>query len=101
MDVADYYDRRVEGEVGLIISEGTVVNRPASSNDPDVPCFYCERPLLGCKALVDKVHADGGAMASQLWHIGQVAPKYSGWLPTAPFEGPSGYVAPGEICGVP
>jgi len=99
-NVADYYDRRVEGEVGLIISEGTVVNRLASSNDPDVPRFYGEKPLLGWKAVIDKVHADGGAMAPQLWHMGVVAPKDSGWLPPAPFEGPSGYVAPGEIGGV-
>ena len=31
--VADYYARRAVGEVGFIISEGAVVNRPASSND--------------------------------------------------------------------
>ncbi len=33
-NVADYYARRAEEEVGLIISEGTVVNRSASSYDP-------------------------------------------------------------------
>ncbi len=99
-NVADYYDRRAAGEVGLIISEGTVVNRPASSNDPDVPRFFGEQPLLGWKAVIDQVHADGGAMAPQLWHMGIVAPKNATWLPPAPFEGPSGYVAPGKIGGV-
>jgi 2,4-dienoyl-CoA reductase-like NADH-dependent reductase (Old Yellow Enzyme family) len=39
-------------------------------------------------------------MAPQLWHMGVVAPKDTGWLPPAPFEGPSGYVAPGRIGGV-
>ncbi len=39
-------------------------------------------------------------VAPQLWHVGVVAPDASGWLPTAPFEGPSGYVAPGKIGGV-
>ncbi len=99
-NVADYYDRRAVDEVGLIISEGTVVNRPASSNDPDIPHFYGDKPLLGWKAVIDKVHLDGGVMAPQLWHMGVVAPKNTGWLPPAPFEGPSGYVAPGKIGGV-
>ena len=99
-NVADYYDRRAVGEVGLIISEGTVVNRAASSNDPDIPRFYGEKSLLGWKAVIDKVHSDGGVMAPQLWHMGVVAPKNSAWLPPAPFEGPSGYVAPGKIGGV-
>src|ERR1039457_4908420 len=99
-NVADYYARRAEGEVGLIVSEGTVVNRPASSNDPNIPRFYGEQPLRGWKAVIDKVHAAGGVMAPQLWHMGVVAPRDSGWLPPASFEGPSGYVAPGKIGGV-
>jgi len=32
--------------------------------------------------------------------MGVVAPKDGGWLPSAPFEGPSGLVAPGKIGGV-
>jgi 2,4-dienoyl-CoA reductase-like NADH-dependent reductase (Old Yellow Enzyme family) len=99
-NVADYYDRRATGEVGLIISEGTVVNRAASSNDPDIPRFFGKQSLLGWKAVIDKVHSDGGVMAPQLWHMGVVAPKNSAWLPPAPFEGPSGYVAPGKIGGI-
>jgi 2,4-dienoyl-CoA reductase-like NADH-dependent reductase (Old Yellow Enzyme family) len=99
-NVADYYGRRATGEVGLIISEGTVVNRAASSNDPDIPRFFGEKALLGWKAVIDQVHSDGGLMAPQLWHMGVVAPKNSAWLPPAPFEGPSGYIAPGKIGGV-
>jgi 2,4-dienoyl-CoA reductase-like NADH-dependent reductase (Old Yellow Enzyme family) len=99
-NVADYYARRANDEVGLIVSEGTVVNRPASSNDPDVPCFYGAKPLSGWKTVIDRVHAAGGLMAPQLWHMGVVAPKNTGWLPPAAFEGPSGYVAQGKIGGV-
>src|SRR5471032_103673 len=98
--VADYYARHAQGEVGLIMSEGTVVNRPASSNDPNIPRFYGEKPLLGWKGVIEKVLAVGGVMAPQLWHMGVVAPKGSGWLPPAPFEGPSGFVAPGKVGGV-
>jgi len=99
-NVADYYARRAKDDVGLIVSEGTVVNRPASSNDPDVPRFYGEEPLGGWKVVIDRVHAAGGRMAPQLWHMGVVAPKDNAWLPPAAFEGPSGYVAPGKIGGV-
>jgi len=99
-NVADYYFRRAKEEVGLIVSEGTVVNRPAASNDPDIPHFYGEKPLNGWKTVIDRVHAAGGLMAPQLWHMGVVAPKATGWLPPASFEGPSGYVAPGKIGGV-
>jgi 2,4-dienoyl-CoA reductase-like NADH-dependent reductase (Old Yellow Enzyme family) len=98
-NVADYYSRRAEGEVGLIISEGTVINRPAASNDPNIPHFYGGKPLRGWKAVIDQVHSRGGVMAPQLWHMGVVAPRDSGWLPPAPFEGPSGYAAPGKIGG--
>jgi 2,4-dienoyl-CoA reductase-like NADH-dependent reductase (Old Yellow Enzyme family) len=98
--VADYYARRAAGEVGLIVSKGTVVNRPASSNDPNIPHFYGQKALAGWKGVIEKVHAVGGIMAPQLWHMGVVAPKPSGLLPPAPFEGPSGYVAPGKIGGV-
>ncbi len=100
LDVADYYDRRVAGDVGLIITEGTVVDRAAASNDPDIPRFFGAAPLRGWKAVIDEVHKDGGKMAPQLWHMGVVAPKAGGWLPPSPFEGPSGLVQPGTIGGV-
>jgi 2,4-dienoyl-CoA reductase-like NADH-dependent reductase (Old Yellow Enzyme family) len=99
-NVAAYYARRAEGDVGLIVSEGTVIDRPAASNDPDIPRFCGEGPLRGWKAVIDQVHAAGGVMAPQLWHMGVVAPADSGWLPPAPFEGPSGDVAPGKTGGV-
>ena len=98
--VADYYARRAQGEVGLIVSEGTVVNRPASSYDPNIPHFYGEQALRGWQGVIDKVHAVGGVMAPQLWHVGVVAPGASGWLPPASFEGPSGYIAAGKAGGV-
>ncbi|WP_373371491.1 NADH:flavin oxidoreductase [Microvirga sesbaniae] len=98
-DVAAYYGRRA-GEVGLIVSEGTVIERPASSNDPDVPHFYGERALEGWRRVIDQVHAAGGAMAPQIWHMGVMRPHASGWKPPVPFEGPSGLVMPGERTGV-
>ncbi len=97
-DVTAYYRRRA-AQVGLIVSEGTVVDRPASSNDPNIPRFHGEKPLAGWRDVITQVHAAGGAMAPQLWHMGIVRPHRSGWMPPAPFEGPSGLVMPPEERG--
>lgn len=88
-NVADYYGRRAAGDVGLILSEGTVINRPASSNDPNIPHFYGEQSLAGWKNVINKVHQLGGQMAPQIWHMGAVKPHASGWLPPTPLEGPA------------
>ncbi|MBM4253947.1 MAG: NADH:flavin oxidoreductase [Deltaproteobacteria bacterium] len=98
-EVADYYARRAAGGVGLIIAEGTVVDRPASSNDARVPHFYGDAALAGWQQVVAAVHQAGGVIAPQLWHMGVVAPHKSGWLPTAPFEGPSGLNKDGILTG--
>lgn len=97
-DVAAYYTRRAQGQVGLILSEGTVIARDASSNDPRIPHFHGTAALAGWQEVIDSVHGAGGAMGPQLWHMGVVAPHRSGWLPSAPFEGPSGLLA-GEVTG--
>ena len=98
-DVAAYYRRRAEGQVGLILSEGTVVERPASSNDPNIPRFYGEAALAGWQHVIDEVHAAGGQMGPQLWHMGVMAEHRSGWKPSENFEGPSGLIKPGEATG--
>lgn len=97
--VADYYQRRAAAAVGLIISEGTVIERPASSNDPNVPRFWGDDALQGWKQVIDQVHQAGGVMAPQLWHMGAVRNRRTDWLPPAPFEGPSGLSSPGKPLG--
>lgn len=92
--VANYYQKRAEGEVGLILSEGTVIARPASSNDPNIPHFYGEQSLAGWKKVIEQVHTAGGSMAPQIWHMGVMDNHHSGWLPSVPFEGPSGLNRP-------
>lgn len=100
-DVAAYYRRRAENEVGLIISEGTVIDRPSSSNDPDVPHFHGEAALAGWKRVIDEVHAAGGKMGPQLWHMGVMPPMKmrDEWTPPVPFEGPSDRVNAGKTNG--
>lgn len=71
-DVADYYSRRALGGVGLIITEGTVINHKAGHGYPDVPSFYGEEALAGWRQVVNKVHQAGGKIFPQLWHVGSV-----------------------------
>ncbi len=80
-NVADYYERRAEGDVGLILSEGTVIDRAGSSNDSKIPKFHGEASLIAWKHVIDRVHGKHGAMAPQIWHMGAVTPG-------APYEGP-------------
>lgn len=69
-DVAAYYRHRAENEVGLIITEGTIVNHPDASNQENVPHFFGEAALKGWEHVVAEVHAAGGRIVPQLWHMG-------------------------------
>ncbi len=98
-NVAAYYRRRAEGEVGLILSEGTVIDRPASRNDPGIPFFHGQAALGGWRRVIEGVHAAGGRMGPQLWHTGSVGSFQTDWVPTAPVESPSGLLAPDQPRG--
>ncbi|MEJ5963174.1 NADH:flavin oxidoreductase [Pedobacter immunditicola] len=98
-EVAAYYRKRAEGEVGLILSEGTVIDRLSASNDNNVPNFHGDKALAGWQHVVENVHQGGAQMGPQIWHMGVMENHYSGWMPAAPFEGPSGLNKPGFING--
>ncbi|WP_140986769.1 NADH:flavin oxidoreductase [Asticcacaulis tiandongensis] len=86
-DVAAYYQRRAEGGVGLILTEGTVVERPSSKNERDIPNFYGDA-IPAWKKVVESVHAKGGLIAPQIWHTG--AASSQGGYDAGPKESPSG-----------
>lgn len=86
-EVVDYYARRAGAHVGLILSEGTVVERAASANHPDIPHFYGEA-LAGWKDVIDAVHRENGQMGPQIWHVGRVPPQDPSLKLPAPQEGP-------------
>ena len=94
-DVAAYYRSRAAGEVGLILSEGTVINRASSSNDKNIPHFHGTQALNGWQHVIKGVHEAGGSMGPQIWHMGIMDNHQSGWVPAEPFEGPSGLNRPG------
>ncbi len=94
-NVADYYRRRAEGGVGLIITEGTLINHPASASSPNYPSFYGEKALKGWSEVVASVHAAGGLIFPQLWHEGTT--RKIGALPNIDVMpvGPSGITSAG------
>jgi 2,4-dienoyl-CoA reductase-like NADH-dependent reductase (Old Yellow Enzyme family) len=95
-DVAAYYARRAKADVGLIISEGTVVNRGGASNDPNVPRFHGADALAGWAKVIGAVHAEGGLMAPQIWHQGMMRKPGTGPNPEAPSDSPSGLTHHGK-----
>lgn len=100
-EVAAYYRRRVEGGVGFIITEGTTINRPSASNDSNIPDFHTPESLSAWAHVVREVHAAGGKIAPQLWHMGMFRSPGSGPNPDSPSEGPSGLSPTGEVASAP
>ena len=96
-NVVQYYRRRAEGGVGLIVTEGTCVGHIGASGYPDVPYFHGEERLAGWKKVVNAVHEAGGKIAPQLWHVGAV--RKTGTMPEGdvPGYGPSGMNVPGKV----
>ena len=95
-DVAGYYRRRAENDVGLIITEGTTVSHPVSSYSSRVPAFH-GRALEGWKRVLDEVHGAGGKIIPQLWHVGIMRDPRADEYPNAslPSASPSGIYKPG------
>ncbi|MBD0409599.1 alkene reductase [Pseudoalteromonas distincta] len=69
-DMVEYYARRAE--TGLIISEATII-RPDAQGYPNTPGLFTSEQIQGWKKVTDAVHANGGKMFAQLWHVGRVA----------------------------
>lgn len=95
-DVANYYERRAQGEVGLIITEGTTINHKAANGYPQVPQFHGDKALEAWQKIVQKVHAAGGKIAPQIWHVGKVRKKGTEPDPKVPGFGPMELVKDGE-----
>ncbi|MDO3408418.1 NADH:flavin oxidoreductase [Saccharibacillus sp. CPCC 101409] len=100
-DVAAYYRRRAESGVGLIITEGAVIDHPSAVSETSVPAMYGEAALDGWAEVVRQVHEAGGRIFPQLWHMGMARPAGSQPHPEAPSIGPSGLDLSGSPAGEP
>src|SRR5579862_7996424 len=82
---AEYYGQRATPG-GLIIAEASPVMATGRGN-PGTPGIYSEAQISGWRAVADAVHAKGGLIFLQLWHVGRVSHSSfqpGGALPVAP-----------------
>lgn len=81
--MAEYYAQRASA--GLIISEATSVT-PMGVGYPDTPGIWSAEQVEGWRHVTRAVHAAGGHILLQLWHVGRISdPIYlNGELPVAP-----------------
>ncbi|REK86733.1 12-oxophytodienoate reductase [Streptomyces inhibens] len=89
-DVRSYYARRAAAGVGLIVTEGTYVGHESAGQSDRVPRFHGEEQLAGWAKVAEAVHAAGGTIVPQLWHIGMVRKQGDPPYADAPAVGPSG-----------
>lgn len=71
-EIADYYRRRAEGGVGLILTEGVVIH-PTADGYRDVPRIATAKQADSWRPVVDAVHEAGAKIACQLWHCGRIS----------------------------
>lgn len=81
--MVDYYAARADA--GLIITEATAIS-PEGHGWCNAPGIWTEEQVSGWKIVTDAVHAKGGRIFLQLWHMGRVShPDFlDGALPVAP-----------------
>jgi N-ethylmaleimide reductase len=82
---AEYYGQRATPG-GLIVAEASPVMATGRGN-PATPGIYSDEQVRGWRRVVDAVHAKGGVIFLQLWHVGRVSHSSfqpGGALPVAP-----------------
>jgi N-ethylmaleimide reductase len=81
---ADYYAQRAGA--GLIITEGTQIS-PEGKGYAFTPGIYSPEQVAGWRLVTDAVHAKGGLIAAQIWHVGRISHtslQQDGKAPVAP-----------------
>ncbi|RVG76137.1 alkene reductase [Sinorhizobium meliloti] len=80
---ANYYAQRASA--GLIITEATQVSKQAQGYQ-NTPGLYTPEQVAGWRKVTDVVHAKGGRIFVQLWHVGRVShvDLHGGEAPVAP-----------------
>ena len=81
--MAEYYAQRATA--GLIVSEATSVT-PMGVGYADTPGIWSREQVDGWKLVTKAVHAAGGRILLQLWHVGRISdPSFlNGAMPVAP-----------------
>jgi 2,4-dienoyl-CoA reductase-like NADH-dependent reductase (Old Yellow Enzyme family) len=66
----DYYSQRAGS--GIIFTEGILIE-PQGTEWPYTPGLWSKKQVEGWKNVTDAVHAKGGVIFAQLWHLGRAA----------------------------
>src|SRR4051812_9739191 len=67
--MAEYYAQRASA--GLIVSEATGISREGLGW-PNAPGLWNKSQVEGWKLVTSAVHAAGGRIVAQLWHMGRL-----------------------------
>src|SRR5512142_2401474 len=67
---ADYYAQRASA--GLLITEASQVSQQGQGYQ-DTPGIYSKGQVAGWRKITDRVHARGGRIFIQLWHVGRIS----------------------------
>jgi N-ethylmaleimide reductase len=80
----EYYGQRASA--GLLITEATQVSQQGQGYQ-DTPGIYSEDQVEGWRKVTERVHANGGRIFNQIWHVGRVSHtslQAGGGKPVAP-----------------
>jgi N-ethylmaleimide reductase len=94
--VAEYYAQRAAA--GLIVTEASSVS-PMSVSRPHASAIYGEAHVAGWRGVAERVHAAGGTIFHQLYHLGRKSDPTrmpAGTVPVAP----SAIAARGQVVGI-
>ena len=103
--MVEYYRQRASA--GLILTEASPIS-PQAHGYPRTPGIHTAEQIAGWRKVTDAVHAAGGRIALQLWHVGRISHpdlQPGGGVPVAPsaikpagqaitYEGLKDYVTP-------
>ncbi|QJD92762.1 alkene reductase [Duganella dendranthematis] len=90
--MAKYYEQRATA--GLILSEATAVT-PHGVGYADTPGLWSDEQVEGWKQITAAVHAKGGVIFAQLWHVGRISDP--SFLNGEPPVAPSAIAADGHV----
>lgn len=90
--MAEYYAQRASA--GLILSEATAIG-PMAVGYADTPGIWTQEQIEGWKKITGEVHAAGGHIFMQLWHVGRISDPI--FLAGSPPVAPSAIAAQGHV----
>src|SRR5258708_19384985 len=80
----EYYGQRASA--GLLITEASQVSQQGQGYQ-DTPGIYSKEQVAGWRKVTDRVHARGGRIYIQIWHVGRISPtslQPNGGAPVGP-----------------